>query len=208
VPEQGRADPRLVVDWDGTVTVRDSQWMLIERFGDWDLFQETSAALGKSLTLREVLQLEVGSISVPFDEALEFLLQEVEVRPGFRELVRRFRPLVLSSGFAETIEPILERERIEVEFAANRLDPAPDGWRVVWADETPCPVCGDFCKRRALPPERPLVFVGDGYSDRCAALAADRVFARRGLAEYLTEEGVPYEPFETFFEVMAALEQR
>jgi 2-hydroxy-3-keto-5-methylthiopentenyl-1-phosphate phosphatase len=42
------------------------------------------------------------------------------------------------------------------------------------------------------------VFVGDGYSDRCAALAADRVFARDGLAEYLDGRGVDYEPFTDF----------
>ena len=70
---------------------------------------------------------------------------------------------------------------------------------------TPCPVCGDLCKRRALPAGRPLVYVGDGYSDRCAALAADRVFARRELADYLASRGVPFEPFETFDDVAAAL---
>src|SRR4029079_5682845 len=28
----------MVLDWDGTVTVRDTQWMLLERFGDRELF--------------------------------------------------------------------------------------------------------------------------------------------------------------------------
>jgi 2-hydroxy-3-keto-5-methylthiopentenyl-1-phosphate phosphatase len=47
--------------------------------------------------------------------------------------------------------------------------------------------------------------VGDGYSDRCAALAADRVFARRGLARDMEAEGVAYEPFDDFVSVRAAL---
>ena len=47
-----------------------------------------------------------------------------------------------------------------------------------------------------LPAERQLVYVGDGYSDRCAALAADRVFARRGLAGVPRRAGRPYEPFD------------
>jgi 2-hydroxy-3-keto-5-methylthiopentenyl-1-phosphate phosphatase len=50
-----------------------------------------------------------------------------------------------------------------------------------------------------------VVYVGDGYSDRCAAEDADRVFARRGLAAYLEERGVPFEPFEDFFEIAARL---
>jgi 2-hydroxy-3-keto-5-methylthiopentenyl-1-phosphate phosphatase len=66
-------------------------------------------------------------------------------------------------------------------------------------------VCGDRCKRRSLPEGRPLVFVGDGYSDRCASLACDRVFARDGLARYLDAEGVAYEPFDTLLDVAAQL---
>ena len=50
-----------------------------------------------------------------------------------------------------------------------------------------------------------MIFVGDGYSDRCAALAADRVFARDGLAGYLDERGVHYEPFEDFEQLGALL---
>jgi 2-hydroxy-3-keto-5-methylthiopentenyl-1-phosphate phosphatase len=145
------------------------------------------------------------TINVPLEEAVAFLVDEVEVRPGFRELVGRFRPLVLSSGFHETIEPILAREGVAVELVANHVDPRPDGWRVLWNDAAPCPECGDLCKRRGLPSERPLVYAGDGYSDRCAALAADRVFARRELAAFLAGRGLEYEPFETFDDVSAAL---
>jgi 2-hydroxy-3-keto-5-methylthiopentenyl-1-phosphate phosphatase len=51
-----------------------------------------------------------------------------------------------------------------------------------------------------------VVYVGDGYSDRCAAEKADRVFARRGLARWLDGRGVPYEHFEDFHEVARSLE--
>jgi 2-hydroxy-3-keto-5-methylthiopentenyl-1-phosphate phosphatase len=196
---------RLIVDWDGTVTVRDSQWMLLERFGDRDVFAATEAGLGTTLTYRDVMESQLATVRVPLADAVAFLVAEVEVRAGFAALVDRFAPLVLSSGFVDTIEPILARERVEVELRANRIDARPDGWRIRWADETPCPVCGDLCKRRMLPPERPLAYVGDGYSDRCAALACDRVFATRALAEYLDGEGVPFERFATFDDVAAAL---
>jgi 2-hydroxy-3-keto-5-methylthiopentenyl-1-phosphate phosphatase len=66
-------------------------------------------------------------------------------------------------------------------------------------------VCGDRCKRRSLPDRRPLVFVGDGYSDRCASLACDRVFARDSLARYLDDHAVAYEPFDSLLDVAAAL---
>ncbi len=196
---------RLVLDWDGTVTVRDTQWMLLERFGDRSVFDRTEDGLGATLSFRDVMEVQMATVTASLDEAVAFLVAEAEVRSGFRELAARYNPLVLSSGFHETIAPILERERVAVDVRANRLDPRPDGWRVIWADETPCPVCGDLCKRRALPSERPLVYVGDGYSDRCAAIAADRVFAHRALAEYLDSQHMPYEPFETLDDIAAAL---
>ena len=87
---------------------------------------------------------------------------------------------------------------------ANRVRPDPAGWRVVFRDEAVCPVCGEPCKRRSLPPG-PVVYVGDGISDRCAALAADRVFARDGLAAWLQSEGVAYEPFDDLHDVRDAL---
>jgi len=76
---------------------------------------------------------------------------------------------------------------------------------VLWRDETVCATCGEECKRRALPAEGEVVYVGDGFSDRCAALAADRVFATRDLADYLAARSVPFEPFDTFDDVAAAL---
>jgi 2-hydroxy-3-keto-5-methylthiopentenyl-1-phosphate phosphatase len=194
-----------VLDWDGTVTLRDTQWMLLERFGDKELFAQMEGALGTTHSYREVMEAEVGTINVPLEEAVSFLVEEAEIRAGFSSFAGRFEPLILSSGFHETIEPLLAREGVSLEVVANRLDPRRGGWRVIWADDTLCPECGDLCKRRALPPCRPLVFVGDGWSDRCAALAADRVFARSALAEYLEAHGLPFEPFETFDDVAAAL---
>ncbi len=195
----------LILDWDGTVTVRDTLWMVLDRFGDRDVFQRMEAGLGTTFTHREVMEAEMATITAPLEEAVAFLVAEAEIRPGFRRLVERFRPLVLSSSFHETIEPVLAREGVEVELIANRIDARPDGWRVIWTDGAPCPECGELCKRRSLPAGGTVVYAGDGYSDRCAALAADRVFARGGLARYLASRGAAFEPFEDLDDIAAAL---
>src|SRR5262245_3239057 len=196
---------RLVVDWDGTVTVRDSIWMFMERFGDRGLFERLEEGLGTTVSHREVMEREMATITAPLAEVNAWLIENVILREGFGELVERFSPLVLSMGFHETIEPILAREGIAVELVANRVEEGRDGWRVRWIDEADCSSCGDACKRSGLPAGAPLVYVGDGYSDRCPALVADRVFARRDLAAFLDREGIAFEPFETFHDVAAAL---
>ncbi len=66
-------------------------------------------------------------------------------------------------------------------------------------------MCGEQCKRSDVAGLDGFIYVGDGVSDRCVSLAADRVFARAGLAEFLTSIGVEFEPFDDFYEVDAAL---
>ena len=196
---------RLVLDWDGTITARDTLHMAIERFGDLEVFRRMESEIGRRLTLNEVIAVEMATISTPLDEAVRWLLDVVEVRPGLAEIVAEHDPLVVSAGFHELIEPVLEREGVSVELVANRLEPTGDGWRTIFLERPPCPVCGEPCKRMALRELGPFVFVGDGISDRCASLAAERVFARDGLAHWLDEHGVAYEPFSDLNDVRAAL---
>ncbi len=179
--------------------------MVLLEFGDVGVYERAEEDLGRTMTLHEVIGLEFSTVRTPLVEVAAWLVENVRVRPGFHELVERFRPLVVSSGFHELIEPILAREGVDVELRANRLDPRADGWRVLWRDETVCPVCGEPCKRALVAATGPFVYVGDGYSDRCVALAANRVFAREGLADYLDEQGVAYERFDTLVEVAEAL---
>jgi 2-hydroxy-3-keto-5-methylthiopentenyl-1-phosphate phosphatase len=196
-----------VLDWDGTVTVVDTLWLVLGEFGDEEVFRRAGERLfAGEITYRELMEIEFSTIrDAQLDEVNAWLSDHAEIRPGLHDLVRRHDPLVLSSGFEELIRPLLAREAVEVELVANRVDARPDGWRVLWNRDRPCEVCGDWCKRAGLPPE-PFVYVGDGYSDRCPALSADRIFARAGLAEYLEEREVPYEPFEDLGDVLRALE--
>jgi 2-hydroxy-3-keto-5-methylthiopentenyl-1-phosphate phosphatase len=181
--------------------------MVLREFGDTGVFERAEHVLGRTMTLHDVIELEFATVRAPLDEVVAWLLENVRVRPGFRELVEGFRPLVVSSGFHELIEPVLAREGVRVELRANRLDPRRDGWRIRWRDESVCPVCGEACKRASVA-NGPFVYAGDGYSDRCVALAAERVFARDTLAGYLDEQDVAYERFETLSDVAAALRRR
>ncbi|MCI0723773.1 MAG: hypothetical protein L0338_33165, partial [Acidobacteria bacterium] len=54
---------------------------------------------------------------------------------------------------------------------------------------------------------RRTVFLGDGLSDRSAALEADSVFAKAGLARFCQQEGIPYREFRSFSEVQGVVSQ-
>jgi 2-hydroxy-3-keto-5-methylthiopentenyl-1-phosphate phosphatase len=172
--------------------------MVLERFGDPRMYDEAERALGNGWTLQQVMDHEFSGLKTPLAEVVAWLLERVRVRAGFAAFAREFDPVIVSSSFVETIQPVLERERVDVLLVANSVDARRDGWRIRWRDDAVCAHCDETCKRGSLPQNGALVFVGDGYSDRCAALAADRVFARDGLATYLHDRGVAYEPFEDF----------
>ena len=198
----------VVVDWDGTVTVTDGLHLVLLEFGDRGVYEDHEARLGRELTLHEVIAGEFRTVHAPLGEVVAWVRENVVVRPGFHEFARRHEPVIVSSGFRELIEPVLERERLELEVLANRLDPRADGWRVNFRDEAACSVCGEPCKRSAVAAQAPFVFVGDGFSDHCVAEAASRVFARDGLARYLATRGVDFERFEDFRDVERALAER
>jgi 2-hydroxy-3-keto-5-methylthiopentenyl-1-phosphate phosphatase len=153
----------------------------------------------RRMTLNEVIAAEFATVTAPLGEVVPYVLEHARIRPGFAELARIRHPLIVSSGFHELIEPLLEREGVlgEVELRANRVDARPSGWRVRFRDIDRCGECGEPCKRNDLPSGE-VTYAGDGYSDYCAALSADRVYATGSLARYLDERGVPYEPLTDF----------
>ena len=206
----------LVVDFDGTITQEDVLDEIARTFGDDEVYREVDEALDRNgITLHEVLRREFEPVRAPLGEVLEWVHANASIRPGFRELVelaraRGWRVVVVSSGFRQLIEPMLERAGIQgLELVSNEVDPDPEGWRITFFDESRCEVCGEACKRttvRSMVDGGEVVYVGDGYSDRCAAEDADLVFARRGLAAYLAKRGVPFEPFDDFFQIAKKLE--
>jgi 2-hydroxy-3-keto-5-methylthiopentenyl-1-phosphate phosphatase len=200
-------DVRLVLDWDGTVTERDTLDLVLQEFGDPEIYERVEGQLGRTLTLNEVIEQEFETVTAPLEEVVPWLLEHVRIRPGFAQLARPQRPLIVSSGFHELIEPVLEREGLldAVELRANSVEARPDGWRTHFRVTGRCEACGEPCKRGDLPTGVEVVYAGDGHSDHCVSLAADRVFATDGLARWLDEQGVPYRPLTDFHALAAEL---
>jgi 2-hydroxy-3-keto-5-methylthiopentenyl-1-phosphate phosphatase len=200
---------KVVIDWDGTVTDEDSLSSALRHFVPAATLDPLTARVDIALaegrmTLQEVMDAEFSTMTAPVSAVVDYIVEHAVVRPGFADFVKMFDPLILSTSFHETIEPILAREGVTATVRAGRIDAASDGWRIRWMSTEVCHRCGERCKRSLLPAE-PFIYVGDGYSDRCAALAATRVFARDGLARYLDKLSIPYELFTDFRDITSAV---
>ena len=82
------SDRTIVVDFDGTVTKTDLLDTIASRFGDPDVYQEVEDGLDEGrMSLREVITREFRPVRRPIDEVISWELENVELRPGFDEVV-------------------------------------------------------------------------------------------------------------------------
>lgn len=120
---------------------------------------------------------------------------------------------IVSDGFDIYIEPILKHYGLEwIPFSANKLRIA-DGKYIPefpGASESCNCLCAS-CKRNAVlanfASEDVYVFIGDGYSDYCAAEHCDIVFAKRHLAAYCNSNRIPHYTYSSFFDVYRILKK-
>ena len=204
----------VVVDFDGTITVEDTLVAIVQAHAP-EVFEEVEDALmAGRISLRECIRREFEAVAGNHDEIVGEAVARTRVRAGFAPFVSAARAaghrlVVVSSGFESIIRPVLAREGVEgLDVVAHEVHFTDAGGVVEFRHGEDCDVCGEQCKRSVVTSMNDgadVVYIGDGYSDHCAAMAADRVFARRGLARYLDGAGAAYEPFEDFTDVRAAM---
>jgi 2-hydroxy-3-keto-5-methylthiopentenyl-1-phosphate phosphatase len=205
----------IVVDFDGTITEHDTLVDIVQAHAPdvfWQLEDDLEAG---RITLHECIEREFAAVRGEHDQIVADTLAGARVRRGFAEFAAAARAcghrlVVVSSGFESIIRPVLEQAGVAgVEVVAHEVRFSPQGSTVEFRHGEDCEVCGQECKRsvvRSLDGSGgDVVYIGDGFSDRCGAMAADRVFARRELARYLSDEGIAFEPFDDFVEIGAAL---
>lgn len=203
----------IALDFDGTITRRDTLHVIVERFGTRGLWAQLEPLLRSGeITIEEAMEREFASVRATPEEVLQVVLDEAGVRPGFGELVdwarsEDHRLAVLSNGFRRVIDAVLASAGLaHLPVSSHDAEFGADGCRLVWAERgVPCEHCERHCKRHDLHgmwEGEELVYVGDGISDRCVAPLADTIFARAGLAEYLAGEDVPFVPFDDFHDVL------
>jgi len=214
-----RSRVHLVLDFDGTITVRDTGDDLFRTFGQFEPIH--SQLLQGEMSVAEYYRRSTALLTSNLtpDEVRTWANERV-IDPGLADLVhlcRRYdvHVVVASDGFDAYITPILERAEIgEVDVHCNTLAPQPDGtWAVSFpgASESCTCFCAS-CKRNAvlshLGEGDILIYVGDGRSDTCAASHADIIFAKDHLAAWCTEERIPHHPFKTLHDVQRLLAGR
>jgi 2-hydroxy-3-keto-5-methylthiopentenyl-1-phosphate phosphatase len=208
--------PHIVVDFDGTITERDIGNEICDRFAPPAWRDLIEAWRSGALSLPEAQKLIWAQCRASAADILAYTREVGAIRPGFDAFLEDCRarkwPLVLvSGGFDFYIEPLLGARLAAFEAAYVQHGVLEDGGvRVAFPDHglgcDKLAVCkGKVCARHRGGDG--VVFIGDGASDHCALGEADLILAVRGkrLAGWCAERADPWEAFEDFHEVLAAL---
>lgn len=212
---------QIFTDFDGTITRRDVGDALFERFGGSLSTEAVGSYRRGEISAAECFRRECTACGNVDVHALHAFLDAQEIDATFVEFVtfcrqERLPCTILSDGMDYYIRYLLQRHGLgEVPFKANVLEFVPvDGTDMVtfsprfpFRDEV-CDRCA-CCKRNQLctiaKDDDVIVYIGEGYSDRCPVLYADVVFAKDELKNYCREENVSYYEYTSFSDITRRL---
>jgi 2,3-diketo-5-methylthio-1-phosphopentane phosphatase/HAD superfamily hydrolase (TIGR01509 family) len=209
----------ILCDFDGTISVRDLGYELLSSFtrGNWEEIDRRyrEGKIGSKEAYEHIAKMCKGTPR----EMEDFIMERGLIDPYFgrfhRYCLRNGMDVkIVSDGFHIYIDRFLEYHGLpSIPVFANRISFEGNG-RIRF--EHPChnPDCGfcGTCKRKILLRERPrydrITYIGNGYSDRCPAQEADRVYAKEVLFETCVREGTDCVYFDHFGEIMNDLSKR
>ena len=201
----------VFIDFDGTITTQDVGVHVLSRTApdEWRAIDEQfrHGVIDSRECILDEWDLVEG------DEAtLRAIAAEVTLDPGVGALVDALRAAgaeltVVSDGFGFYVEDAVRSFGLDV--LTNAVDFTTR--ELLFPNEDrccPCASCGT-CKQAPIKDAqyrgRSTMLIGDGASDRKAALLADVVFAKDALASWCGAFGVEYVPFETLADVQQML---
>ncbi len=203
-------------DFDGTITEDDASFYLLDAYaqGDWrSILKEYKEG---RITVGEFNTRAFAMIKADESTLLSKLEENVQVRPGFRELLdycayRGFRFVIVSNGLQFYIEAILRAlgiNGIEVHAATNAF--TSNGIRVQYVAPDGTVLDDGFKEayiKLYLSEGYRVIYVGNGTSDSYASRHAHVVFATGDLLTYYLRHGLACVPFDDLSQVVNGLSE-
>ena len=201
-------------DFDGTITRNNVSVLLRENFARFNWRKVEADYLDGNLTVEQSNILQYAHIKEPKEKLQECVLQNIQVRPGFKEFVsfcreKDIRFVLVSSGLDFYIETILTYIGVSVpELYCAHTTFTDGGIAVSYTDPMGNIVDTGFkvgylqwLKKSG----GKVSYLGDGLSDFEAAQQADFVFATGYLFKSLKAESITCHRFDDFHDILSQL---
>ncbi len=206
---------RIFTDFDGTITNIDLGDEIFKEFGKLEPY--ISELKNGNITIKEYWIKVCKSLKSNLTiEEIENFAITAEIDSNFVDFAEYCKSedwdlSIVSDGFEEYIKPILAINGLEkLKYSCNKLEKFPNGFLPIFSGASEsCNCLSASCKRNIILSNsfesEYLVYIGDGYSDFCAAEHCDVIFAKKNLAKYLSKNHIPYHPYSNFFDVKRIL---
>ncbi|EEG77356.1 MtnX-like HAD-IB family phosphatase [Dethiobacter alkaliphilus] len=206
-----QSDVVVLCDFDGTITNEDIGFNIIQTFAGEGWHEIEDAFQRGEKGSREAL-LEIFALTRVSKETLtRFVDKHFHVDPHFPAFLdlchtKNIAVTVLSDGFDFYIDLMFEKFKVDVPYLANKLKVVDCSLHADFPHSSgQCGACGncklDFAKNVKKKGKK-IIYIGDGYSDKCVSNLADVVFAKDVLADYCREQGTDFYPFTGFDDIL------
>lgn len=203
----------LVSDFDGTITKTDTLSKFLEDYADpkW-LDIENDWRDGK-FGSQECLTKQFALVPNLTPELIDMFLDTMEIDEGFIPFCQKARTnnipvIVLSDGLDYFINKIFEKNNIDfVNVITNHAYFDDRGrFRIEFNNSSKhCTNDAGTCKCKVVKNlkkrYKKVLYVGDGASDFCVSKEPDIVFAKAGLSEYCTNNGIKFVKYSTYLDI-------
>lgn len=205
-------------DFDGTISRRDVGYNMFHHFSGGKNDELLPAWIEGTLSTRDCLRKEAEMVHADPETILTFL-DSFDIDETFVPFEARCRAagvpvIVMSEGLDLYIKRILGRYGLgHLPLMCNSGFMEKGTIRIEFPHENHvCKTCGNckgerIAEYRAAHPGCRTVFVGDGYSDACAAREADWLFAKKDLRTYCEKHNIEFNSYRTFEDVAGELHQ-
>jgi 2,3-diketo-5-methylthio-1-phosphopentane phosphatase len=213
---------KVFTDFDGTVTKMDIGNLIFKTFaGDqiWPLINlwKENKITSKELLIKECELAEIGTL-----KDLNDLVDQQSIDDHFINFAdfceeNGIEIIILSDGLDFYIKKILEKYNLGyLTFYANKFNyefSDDNNIRIVPDfphTDSECILCGN-CKRNHIlyysHDDEIIVYIGDGYSDRCPIEYADIVFAKGNLLSYCNARKISCFKFNNFLDIQKKIQE-
>jgi 2-hydroxy-3-keto-5-methylthiopentenyl-1-phosphate phosphatase len=212
---------KIFIDFDGTITRKDVGDELFEKFGGTVCKSHVSDYRRGLIIAVECFRLESAACGEINRSLLDGFILQQDIDPSVRDFFQfcgenGFECCIVSDGMDYYIGKILAHNGIgNVPYFANHLELIPAGRNGIvtlcpsfpFTDEE-CDRCA-CCKRNIMlsccADDDLIVYIGEGYSDRCPVRYADIIFSKDDLLRFCREEKIPHSEYSSFLDVLRIL---
>lgn len=214
------SSPVVFSDFDGTITQVDVTDEILTRLADPAWHEIEDEWVKGRIGSRECLARQMALVEASQRE-FDALIDGIPIDPDFPAFVdfvqREAIPFyVVSDGFDYVIRRVLQRCGVNGELRngshlfASSLRFENDRLVALFPHapepcEHGCATCKPAVIRQAAEAHHPIVYIGDGLSDRFAVEVSDAMFTKGQLLDYCRGHQIACSAFETFADVQSLL---